>query len=215
MEISDFPGMRIDQADYTLLNAVVLREWTAYLLNGEVDMTSIMNVPAHGLGEKNLVEHFFRLWSCQLIECMDEDESPLKPDFERAREQFEHTSAWPPEERALSYRLTASGGAVWESMAAPDWSKFLTGGVTNRPGRRWFLGGGDRSRVELWHKCDRFFPVPVLGTENWETFKPWRATYWKELPAGYELSFRFERPEQLRDTLRSRECAELFATRDG
>jgi hypothetical protein len=41
--------MEIDQADFALINAVSRDEWLAYLLNGDVDMESIMNMPGHGI----------------------------------------------------------------------------------------------------------------------------------------------------------------------
>src|SRR5213079_961731 len=110
-----------------LLNAVSLDEWAAYLLAGEAPMEDIMNMPSHGLDDRQLADHFFRLWNLGLIQCeFDSSRSVALPDFDLARQQFEHTPDWPPpRERSLVYRLTSAGGMLWERFTSPNWNEFL------------------------------------------------------------------------------------------
>jgi hypothetical protein len=183
----------IDKPDFALLNAVSLDQWAAYLLAGEAPMEDIMDVPSHGLGEHELAEHFFRLWRDGLIECSAGESQPaITPDFELARQQFIHTEHWPPKgPLALVYRLSNAGGALWEYFACPDWSKFFAINSDSNS-RECALTSSDRHLVELLRKCHYYHPPPLEGTDSWKILKPWAATYWKMLPIGHQLTFRFE-----------------------
>ncbi len=134
----------IDKADFALLNAVSLDEWLAYLLNADVDISLIMNMPGHGLDETELIDHFFRLWRRGLIQCTSvESERTAVLDFELAQAQFKRTRDWPPNgDRALLYGLTASGGALWEALMEPRWTQFLREGAGDPPDRIWVFSGG-------------------------------------------------------------------------
>jgi hypothetical protein len=125
----------MDRADYALLNAVVDGAWAAYLLAGDAPMENIMNKPSHGLEAVDLAKHFFRLWEGGLIECrIDESGSVALPDFDLTRHQFVRSEEWPPaRDRCLIYRLSATGANVWESLASPDWSKFLNSSTGDDP----------------------------------------------------------------------------------
>jgi hypothetical protein len=149
MQGSD-PNRGIDKASYALLNAVVEDEWATYLLAGEAPMEDIMNKPSHGLSERELSGHFFRLWKQGLIECrLDEFEAVVAPDFEATRQQFEHTKDWPPaRDHSLVYRLTRSGGELWEHFASPDWDKVLNNGVGSDP-NEYTLSASNRALIEL------------------------------------------------------------------
>ena len=89
--------MYIDGPDFALLNAVSEDEWAAYLLAGDASTEAIMNKPSHGLSPHELSQHFFKLWSAGLIECSTEfSGTPIAPDFEKAKRQFERAQHWPP-----------------------------------------------------------------------------------------------------------------------
>jgi len=211
--------MEIDQADYALLNAVSLDEWQVYLLSGGVGMESVMNMPSHGLDEGELVTHFFELWRRGLVQCsLESPWSPADPNIELLREQFNYAADHPPTGRVLAYRLSSAGGGLWETLAAPDWSRFIRSSHGPSEGE-WVLGGGNRRRVELLRKCERLFPSPVPGTERWEDLRPWQATYWKSVAVGYELTFKcdpqsFGLGRRSIDTYGSiqKECEDLIET---
>jgi len=180
----------IDQADYALLNAVALVDWQVYMLTpGEVPMEDMMNVPSHGLDADKLFHHFLRLWQRGLVECTGTSfESPLQPDAELLREQFNFADH---PDRIIAYRLTHEGGALWEEMTSPNWTLFIrSGSDEDRPDRLWVLGAGDRDRLELLRRSG-FGVAPVSGTEKWEELRPWKATYWKTIQVGYELKFEY------------------------
>jgi hypothetical protein len=186
----------IDRADLALLNAVSEDEWAAYLLAGDASMEAIMNKPSHGLAPHELSQHFFKLWTAGLIECsLEFSGPPVTPDSEQTKRQFERTQDWPPtNENCLVYRLSKPGGEMWEHFARPDWGRFLLSSVGEHD-NEWTLTGADRDLVQRWRvlgsSFDAGFPAPLAGTENWEIFRPWQATYWKILPVGHRLKFEF------------------------
>jgi hypothetical protein len=185
------PTLEIDKPDYALLNAVSSDQWLVYLLAAEAGMENIINMPSHGLPERELAEHFFRLWTRGLIECRsDESGPPVAPDLDLVRAQFEYTGIWPGD-KALFYGLSASGGVLWEALTAPQWTEFVR--VGSGPSHNtWVLSGGDRGLVERFRRrlgagfCG---PPPIPGTERWEVMQPWRPTYWKTLPLGCQFTF--------------------------
>jgi hypothetical protein len=170
-----------------------LDEWLAYLLAGEAPMEAIMNMPSHGLSEAELIEHFFRLWNAGLIECSEEESGPpVSPEFELARQQFEHSGAWPPTgNRALLYRLTKEWAKLWEYLSSPDSNKFLLRS-TGSHAKQFTVTLANRRLVELEQICGWGLPPPISGTEKWEALGAWRPTYWKTLPTGHRLPFEFE-----------------------
>lgn len=185
-------SIEIDKADYALLNAVSLEEWQVYVLSGGVGMESVMNMPSHGLAEGELIEHFFRLWRRGLVECSLESHGlPTDPNIGLLRDQFDYVGDHPPVGQVLVYRLSASGGSLWEALASPDWRRFIRSNHGHSAGQ-WVLGGGDQTRVEVLRRCRRLFPPPVPGTERREAFQPWQATYWKTVAVGYEITFKYD-----------------------
>ena len=82
-------NVKIDRADYTILYGVSEEQWPAWLLLKEETIGGV-NRFWPGLPARELTEHFFRLWSEELIECAEgEDEPAIAPDYELARQQFE------------------------------------------------------------------------------------------------------------------------------
>lgn len=91
-----------------------------------------------------------------------------------------------------SYYLTSQGGARWESMASPDWSKFLNIENFDCPGQG-LLVGTTKNIVEKFLALDCFLAVSykhIPGTEVWQVLEPWPATYWKTLPRGYQVAYK-------------------------
>ena len=93
---------------------------------------------------------------------------------------------------ASCYYLTSQGGARWESMASPDWSKFLNIENFDCPGQG-LLVGATKNIVEKFLALDCFLAVSykhIPGTEVWQVLEPWPATYWKTLPRGYQVAYK-------------------------
>ena len=86
----------------------------------------------------------------------------------------------------MSYGMTSRGGARWEAVAKPDWSRFLDESAGLDPDEV-EVAGLDRDRVASHiRRYTRFAVVP--GSERWETLIPWQATYWKTIPRGYRVT---------------------------
>lgn len=93
----------------------------------------------------------------------------------------------------LTFGLTPLGGNRWESLAHPDWGRY----VRARYARS--LGGEviaqDRDLAESWIRWHQFYPpgfVAVPGSLVAGEIVPWQATYWKNLPCGWRITFQYE-----------------------
>jgi len=188
--------VKIDKADYAILYGVSEEPWPAWLLLTEETMAGV-NRFWPGLAPRELTEHFFGLWTEGLIECAEEAEeadyrSPIPPDYELARQQFEfdHSSSDRPQNNLLTYRLSAAGGEIWATYAGVDWSKFYCTWYDS--GRNEFrLSASDRRAINVALHLRTISPLPLPGTEQWEVLSSWQATYWKVLPAGHRISYRY------------------------
>jgi hypothetical protein len=54
--------------------------------------------------------------------------------------------------------------------------------------------GSDRNLVEQYDSLSRYdSDISVVpGSEHWDVLQPWQATYWKELPVGHRLRYKYE-----------------------
>jgi hypothetical protein len=187
-------SVTIDKADYAILYGVSEEQWPAWLLLKERTMAGV-NRFWPGLAAPELTEHFFRLWSERLIECAEgEDEPAIAPDYELTRQQFEFdtSSSDRPQFNSLTYRLSPAGGDTWENYAGVDWNKFYNSWDDSER-NEFRLSASDRKAVELAIQLRTISPLPVPGTDRWEILGSWQATYWKVLPAGHRIGYKYER----------------------
>lgn len=197
-------NVKIDKADYAILYGVSSEQWPAWLLLKDETMGGV-NRFWPGLAGRELTEHFFRLWSEGLIECAEgEGEPAIAPDYRLAREQFEFDNAVSdrPEGNPLTYRLSPQGGDVWAQYADVDWSKFFSSWCGSEAGE-WTLNAAAREAIDMAVQIREVSPLPISGTECWEILQPWHATYWKVLPRGIRLRYRYEKwtPTNFQDEL--------------
>jgi hypothetical protein len=87
--------------------------------------------------------------------------------------------------------MTARGGARWEAMAKPDWSRFLDE-LTGIDPDEVEVSGPDRDRLAS-HLRQYTLSALVPGSERWEELIPWEATYWKTMPRGYRVTVAWQR----------------------
>ncbi len=92
----------------------------------------------------------------------------------------------------LLYGLTERGAARWKAHAAPDWGRYLRHGFGFDSGTG-EAEGGTRDLVERWLSAQRDLgdERPVEDSIRWEVLRPWKATYWKSMPAGHRVRFRY------------------------
>jgi len=187
------PEIKIDKADYAILYGVSHEQWPAWLLLRDETMSGV-NRFWPGLPAQELTQHFFALWNQGFIECAEDEDLPaIAPDFELARQQFEfdYSLSDRPQSNLLTYRLSPAGGEIWASYAGVDWSKFYCSWYDS--GRNEFrLSASDRKAIELALQLRTISPLPIPGTEQWEVLGSWQATYWKVLPEGHRISYRYE-----------------------
>jgi hypothetical protein len=94
--------------------------------------------------------------------------------------------------------LTATGGQVWEKECKADWSRYLNSrgcrGVEEN-GQIFFpyfhFEGAALSRLAEYATRDNPRPEYVRIRMKIRELRPWKATYWKLLPAGYRISCRY------------------------
>ena len=116
----------------------------------------------------------------------------------------------------VNYYLTPSGGAYWESIAYPNWDKFLKLDSLENP-REGKVIGARREIIEelLALNLLRGLYKQIPGTEVWKVMEPWEATYWKTLPKGYEVVYQTQQNQLVLDLLHKEESVPAeFVKRD-
>lgn len=153
------------------------------------------NRPGHSLNEAELAAAFHRLSELGWIELFRYNEFD-KPIAVAVDEILRAVSARPPHTHDdFGYRLTPAGGARWEEITKPDWSRFYEVDVD---------ADGDDPQVTIIIEAlreedldkakrvylDNVFSYLDLGPQKITHLAPWHPTYWKTLPEGYRLRFR-------------------------
>jgi hypothetical protein len=102
-------------------------------------------------------------------------------------------------EAALSHRLnccyglTLQGGARWDEVSQPHWERYISDSVYAEPQEGEIISS-DRDLVEQYDSLTRHDSDTsiVPGSKRWDVLRPWQAAYWKELPVGHRLRFKYE-----------------------
>lgn len=186
---------RLTRGEYWLMETVVEHAVPLAFLWG-YRSEEIFNKPGHCLSRRGLVGGLRRLSVRGLIEFLrfvGDREVPFAPTGEEIETSLDEQGPG-GSPSCCYYRLTADGGAVWEAFARPDWSRYISQQGTG-PGRgKWEAGYclcADRARLQRY--LDGLHWVGLIvdpDSVEWGTIRPWRATYWKELPTAYTVSFR-------------------------
>jgi hypothetical protein len=97
------------------------------------------------------------------------------------------------------YALTPAGGARWEAAAEADWSRFFEGVShdVDWPEDQRVLTAGSPARLRdlLDHHTGFLYEEVVAGSISEDIIRPFGATYWKTLSAGYRAHYRGNRSE--------------------
>jgi hypothetical protein len=195
--------VRLTRAEYWLLNLVVEAACPIGFLDVD-DPVALFNKTGHGLDRKRLIPVIVDMLNQRWIEAGRMLESTKWGTLAPAA--IVAALDEPPPRQGTSrtcYRLTPTGGAIWEAFAAPAWSDF----IQFRQGEEAIIVGATESRVRRYLEL---LPgdgiVPISETVRWEHFSPWKATYWKTLESGCEVRFDFttESPPSDSEQARSR-----------
>lgn len=199
MDYYDEKEPRLTRGEYWILEAVVTFQFSLSLLvNEEIEMH--LNKESHGLDRKPLVEILERLFAAGLIEA--HKESDLDNTYSLNSDQIDIAlnvnSKIENYNNGVYYGLTAKGGRVWEIFAKPDWNNFIDESSTT---------SDDYDETGIWEseiicavreKVEDYFNTPdteeeiILETVIWDEIKPWQATYWKQLPIGYRVHYKYK-----------------------
>lgn len=164
--------------EFWFLDLVVTLQWPLRVLEAD-NLAEKINADGHGLPHNRLVEVLLHLFQDGHLVAHDyegDDFTPGKAAIEQGLKGY----------RELFFGLTAQGGARWEALARPDWSRYLDADVGCDPDELEILAGS-KELIEEYLTVLPFSVDPVLGTETWDTLSPWNATYWKTLPLGHRF----------------------------
>ncbi len=153
------------------------------------------NRPGHSMSEAELAAELHRFrergW-IELFQYSEFDKSIALPIDEILRAV---SARRPHRDDVFGYRLTPAGGARWEELTIPDWSRYYEVDVDGEVDDPQVTITVETLREEDLDKARRVyledgFSYIDLGHEATSHVAPWHPTYWKTLPDGYRLRFR-------------------------
>jgi hypothetical protein len=177
--------MFMDEAEFWLLDVVVTGRIQLDWLLWE-DLEEALNRPGHGLDPDALLDTVDRLLRGGFIDAEGLRRTGDRADLGRSPHRSDIEAALHGVMPGIYYGMTSRGGARWEAVAKPDWSRFLDESAGTDPDEV-EVCGLDRDRVATHLRRHTLFAV-VPGDERWDTLIPWRATYWKTFPRGYRVT---------------------------
>jgi hypothetical protein len=175
----------VNRGEYWLLDSVVTLRYALDLLVAP-DLTLAFNRPHHGLEYAELADTLLRLFhGGDLSAERFEDEVEFLP----TRAELEAALAGT---RTVYYGLTSQGGARWEAVSKPDWTRYVDAGYGLEEGE---IIAREREVVAQYFGWEHYYwrNVVIPGSERWDVLEPWHATYWKTLPLGHRVRFRYLR----------------------
>ena len=188
------------RAEYWLLDTVVEHPYPVDWLGAKPkDLEMMFNRDHHGLTDTEVVQTLYRL--CQ------------RGDLGVYPDDWEDSNAWKPLlvmpmltdlEAALHgtlqlyYALTPQGAKRWEALSAPQWNRYLTGqGWPDEDSEQ--IMSADKRVLDEYLALYPYInsEVDIIPTSIIHDIEePWQATYWKTLPRGHGIRFRYTWKEE-------------------
>lgn len=191
----------MDKNEYWLLDSVV-EGWYPIGWLVSADVEGAFNKPNHGLNRDELISVLDSLFQRGDLLAERMEKSVSKGFFIPTQKEIEDALSGRLD---CSYGLTSQGGARWEEVSRPQWERYLTAWVYADPLEGGEITGSDRQMVEKYDSLSHYYlgVSAVPGSKLWDVLEPWQATYWKVLPLGHRVRFRYESveisPEQKSD----------------
>lgn len=190
--------------EYWLFEAVVEgQEPLSFLMHPNMEL--LYNRPGHNLDRADLIGILRKHFDLGNLTASQEGCGDFIPTPSELDEALRYV-ALPVEDllKTCYYALTAKGGHLWETVAQPNWSRYICaklGGMEDSEGTE--LGditSTDRDRVERYASGLQYLEYHIAPSSlRWERVAPWEATYWKTLPEGHRLQFRYKFDESVAD----------------
>ncbi len=182
--------MNPNRLDFWLLDSVVLFSYPMSWMVGP-NIAEVLNCEGHRASDDEVADSFARLFAQGLIEA----ELPCANwgNGERVRlksraevlDALAQRSNRPME--CTSYDLTSDGGRAWESIARPDWGRFVE---EEREDDAIMFRAASEEQADKYLAYQRDCWIQTHGAVERTRLRPWDATYWKELPEGFEVRVR-------------------------
>jgi hypothetical protein len=189
--------MTPDLASYWLLDAAALGRPPLQWLTAE-NLCEVFNTRrGHDLLLPALIDMLERLFQTGDVIAERMEKNELLGEFVPTRPDI---MAGLTGQVCLFYGLTAQGGTRWEAFARPEWSRYIDVGYWTDATRGEIAVGEivaqDQHAVEQYraalfaHYVEPTYTIHP-DSERWDLVVPWCATYWKTLPQGHRLRFKY------------------------
>ena len=187
----------LTRGEYWLIEAVAEIMIQIRLLD-RADLEIVLNKPGHEMDRGLLIETMQKLYSEGLITAKRIDD--IDDGFVFTKEQLEAALNEIPNVKEHCYGLTQKGGQYWEAFASPNWNYYIDVGF--QPIENYHYEFGEliclrKDHLKKYFKslCFHEYDVDEKSIQ-WDILKPWKATYWKELPKGHRIRFRCKDKER-------------------
>lgn len=187
--------MKISASIFWLLDIVIESKLAVDILVAD-NIEQYLNRAHHALSRAELATTLGALFEKQWISAWvfkDGHASPLPPKHSAQNiERYLTQDSQSPgsfHRPLIYYGLTSAGGWQWEQLTNPDWKSFVQTlyGVNPEEGS---IASATRQVVQQWFDSQILEGYEVLPDSiRWENMLPWQATYWKQLPEGYRVTF--------------------------
>lgn len=185
--------VRLSRGEYWILNLVSEVICPINSLFSD-NIEELFNKAGHGMNHNEVLSVLLSLYEKELISMWQHNNHLpcLKVEYvRRYLEKNNTTQDW------VTYQLTEKGGIVWEEFASPDWERYIS--TQYKPFENDLeieigkIECANRKVLDGYLQSLKFHDLDIVdGSIIYEELKPWEATYWKTLPAGYRIKFKCE-----------------------
>jgi hypothetical protein len=188
----------MNKIEYWFLDAAITAKIPFHWLSAS-NVDEMLNRPHHALTRPELLGVLERMFTrghlfLEYTNRRDQSHQTHVP----TRSEIAAALALPPGEWTnqsewASYGVTASGGELWETVSHPQWNYFYEELYDVNP-HRGEMTASTRGFIEerlTLIRYDPFIKAIVPESVQWSVLKPWQATYWKQLPTGHHVEFRY------------------------
>lgn len=193
---------KFTRGEYWILNSVVESAIPICWLDWE-NIEQVLNKSTHGMNRRQLEDTFLEMSEKGLIDVYVSGEwnrkvflTPEKLDT--AFDEKQHP-------KCLYYRLSPKGGIYWEAFALPNWNYYICEAYTEQDNSGYENGEIICLNSEVLKKyfdslCYQTLHIEASSVDRNE-LQPWQATYWKKLPIGYSVQFKYRNMETQKSTI--------------
>ena len=183
---------RLSRGEYSILSLVARDPLALNLLAAE-NLDELVNRRGHRLSPRDLVDTLHRLFGIGYLEIDSKRPAGSQELWTKQRIRAllkDRAKGF----QGTRYRLTKTGGQVWEAFSQAAWHLFVRedGPDENGVGR---LTCTDRRWLDVYlSSMSQLYPLskqPIKYT----IIRSWRATYWKTLHNAHRATFRYSSPD--------------------